>query len=209
MISTSSRNFLSFVSVVLFFIVAVASKTTKLNQLPVASITKHGQVEDTLGNKNFVEKTDGKKIYGGNISWKKGALVKDVVEIDNQKIPFSQVKGYMLGGNYYRLLDGEMVQRIIRGKVNVYYYYDYVTSYRDGKSVQRLDVRYYYQLGDKAEIEKLLNSEHLKALFEDCPAAYAYVDMKQSKLKKILYKETGYLNKAFELYNNNCKPLQK
>ena len=209
MLSTK-KNLLSFCAVIAFVILALASK---VNQIHYGAFNYSNRVEDRTENKNYLVKNDGTKIYGESISWKTGLLVKDQIKIDDQKFKISEILGYRNGDTYYGRLGKEYIKRIVHGKVNVYVQFTDVTTTstdRNGftrtRSYTRTDQ--YAQRGDDSKMTPLADQKDIKAMVSDCPIAFQMADIKNSAMRKAIKKDPNYLNKIFDIYNNDCQEIK-
>jgi hypothetical protein len=170
----------------------------------------NNRVEDRSENKNYLVKNDGTKIYGESISWKTGLLVKDQIKIDDQKFKITEIMGYRTGDAYYGRLGKEYIKRIVRGKLNVYVQFTQVTTTstdRNGFSHTRSYTRtdQYGQRGEDGKMVPLAGQKDIKELVSDCPLAVQMADVKNSAMRKAIKKDPNYLNRIFDIYNNDCQ----
>jgi hypothetical protein len=202
-----NRNLLSFGVIILFAIFAVASKANKIHY---GAFNYSNKVEDRTETQNYLLQNDGTKIYGNSISWKSGLVVKDQIKIDDQKFKISEIIGYRKGDTYYGRLGKEYIQRIVHGKVNVYVQFTQATSTstdRNGFSHTRSYTRtdQYAQRGETGPMMGLAGQKEIKEVVSDCPAAYALADLSNKGMRKAIKADHNYLNKIFDVYNNDCK----
>lgn len=164
--------------------------------------------KDSVNNRNFIVKHDGTKIYGNKISYKSGLVVKNQINIDGQKFNINETKGYQANGVYYhRLGNGEYIQRIVHGRLNVYYKQYYTTSYNDKKNYLESKMRclHYIQQGDNGRLFIIANQKDIKKYVYDCPLSMAMISKSNAKIRKAIRRDYQYLNKIFEYYNaGNC-----
>lgn len=164
-------------------------------------ISTRGEIRNE--KKDYVELNDGSKVYGENISWKSGAIVKDQIKIDEQKFAIKETRGYFSNGIYYGRINGGFAKRIVYGKLNVYYTEERVsTTNSKGMSRSQLVCRHYVQKGDHGELKVIGNQSDIKAFVKDCPEAYAMIDKKDKEIRRAIKQDASYLNRIFTVYNN-------
>jgi hypothetical protein len=113
----SQKHFLSLAILVLFFFIAGSSTVNKIHY---GAFNYYNRVEET-NEGNYIVLNNGTKVKGDNIEFKAGLFTKDQVKIDDQKFPVKDVKGYRMGGVYYRKHKNVFIQRIVYGpKINIY-----------------------------------------------------------------------------------------
>jgi len=207
----SKRIFLSCCSLAVFMFLALASAS--VNKIHYGAFNYGNRVEDPA-EKNYVLMNDGTKIYGQKISWKSGTLTKDQVKIDDQKFKMKETRGYLEDGVFYARLGNVFIKRIVHGKVNVYVQFTDVTTmttdsrgFSHTSSYIRTDQ--YAQKGDDALLVVIGNQEDMKKVVEDCPLSVEMCAISNSKMRKEIKKNRDYLNNIFDVYNNDCKPLDK
>src|SRR3569832_1677575 len=104
------KQVLSFSVIALFGLLALASTVNKMHY---GAFNYNNLVEDKKERKNYVELNDGTKVFGDQISWKSGLLLKDQIRIDDQKFKMSEVRGYRQGLTYFGRLNGVFIKRIV------------------------------------------------------------------------------------------------
>lgn len=204
----NSRHLLSICTIVLFAVLAIAS--AKINKIHCGAFNYHNIRENT-GDRAFVELRDGRKIYGDDISWKTGLLVKDMIKVDGEKFPIKETRGYYSKGFYYGQYGTGYAKRIISGKLNVYYKEDWVTvtstNARTGltSSRERLVCTHYVQRGDTGELEAIASQRDILKYVGDCPRSVEMIDRKDRDIRRAIKKNGNYLNDIFYTYNNGCR----
>jgi hypothetical protein len=207
-IHQKKKNFLSIISVIVFLLIAAGS--AKVNKLHCGSFSYQSTGEDKEGFKEYLLLNDDTKIYGQKISWKSGLLVKDQIRIDDNKYPIHDVRGYFSNGTYYTRHGNEYMQRIVHGKLNVYYYETTVTTTStDMNGHMRTTTRpyctHYVQVGDNGALTAIANQSDIKKFVKDCPKAMAMIDKKDKEIRRAIRKDRFYLNQIFVTYNNDCE----
>ena len=160
---------------------------------------------DDTARGNYLVKTDGTQIPGNNLKWKPGIVSKLEATIDGASYPISELRGAHLKNAYYgkvakdqRRFRNDLAKRIVHGKLNIYIIDTYTPQ-------NHLWYLFYSQVGEDGDIKLLEELAELKDLVSDCPAALSMLDKNNDDAKKALRKESGYLNRVVETYNNNCK----
>lgn len=204
--SSGKRQFFSFLTIVVFMLMAIASKVGDVQK----SMFSYGTHEETVGKGNYIEKNDGTKIYGNNISWKSGAAVKDVITLDDTKYKIEDIKGFLRGGDYMIRFGNEYIQRVVRGKINVYAQIEEVVvisnNGRGGTTTNHATkTNYYYQMGDDGELKKFDGKNDIARIVHDCPTALAMADISNKQFEKEIENDPSYANRIFDIYNNGCK----
>jgi hypothetical protein len=202
------KNLISLCCICFFIILAIGSSSTAA--LNSSSFNLRNKVEDRTVKGNYLVTNEGTKISGKEIRWKSGFLTKDQIIIDGEKYKMADIKGYREDDIYYERLGIEYIRRIVHGKINLYYTTVIINSQdRDHASNishrSRTRYDYYIQKGDDGPLKLMRDMNDVKIELGDCPLALQMVDMKPSKLRKEIKNDHDYLNKAFEVYNNNCK----
>src|SRR5687768_4899081 len=155
-----NKQLLSVITVFLFAFFALGSK---VNQLHYGAFNYNNHVEDKKEKRNYLEMNDGTKIYGRDIRWKSGLVVKDQIQIDGQKFKIDEVRGYREGQTYYGRLRNEYLQRIVHGKVNVYVQFTQVTQTTNERGMMRTRsytrTDQWAQMGDEGKMISLARSE--------------------------------------------------
>jgi hypothetical protein len=160
---------------------------------------------------SYVELKDGKKVYGNDISWQTGSLVKNVIKVNGTVYNIDDTRGYFSKGIYYHRYKSEYIKRIIHGKLNVYGTQETASeSYTTGlgrqssRMISRCD--YFVQVGDEGELNPITSQKEVARYVKDCPEAVEMAGKKDVYFVKPGGKaEKRYLNEVFELYNNGCK----
>lgn len=205
------KNLVSFCCVCVFAILAIASSSSK--NLGANSFYQRNKVEDKTVKGNYILTNEGTKITGKEIRWKSGMLTKDQVIMDGTKYKMSEIKGYRENDIYYERHGNEYIKRIVHGKLNIYYNIVTTSSTSrntDGSMNHNTTTRYYYyvQKGEDGPLKLMKDLDDVKNELSDCPLSMQMLDMKPSKLRKEIKHDFDYLNRAFEIYNNNCKPVK-
>jgi hypothetical protein len=198
------KNLFSFLALALFFVMAAASSKRPLTC---------GYFSDDIGKKeelrNFVEMMDGSRVYGKDVRWKSGLLVKDEVILDGEHFKLSGVRGYQSKGIYYIRERNDFLKRVVHGKLNVYEH-TYTTTQSTGRmTTTKINCAYYTQQGDKGPLKLMRNSDDIRDAVGTCPAAMAKLDLKDRFLRRAIRSNFSYLNEVFEIYNNGCKEVQR
>ena len=203
----AKRNGLSFFAVAFFIFLALASKVNKIHY---GALQYNNPVEENSDKGNYIVKNDGTMIYGQNIRWKSGLLVKDQIIIDDQKFKISEIRGYRDGSTYHGRLKNEYIKRIVHGKINLYVQFTEVTTtttnnsgFSHTSSYTRTDQ--YAQRGEDGPMIGIAGQKDIKELLSDCPAAVEMIDISNSKMRKAIRKNSNYINSVFDIYNNGCK----
>ena len=204
------KNLLSCCVLLVFFIMGVASTATG----PGVRFEYNRKTETDPVNKIFLVKNDDSRVYGKEVRWKSGLLVKDQIRIDDEAFKIKEIKGYFENGTYYGRLGNTYIQRVLHRKINVYLTYrQYTTTSTDHGGFTHTSTRtiavYYYQRGEDGELIVLPDINTIRTVMSDCPAALQMLDMSKSKLRKTMRKQHDYLNTVFEVYNNNCRSVKE
>jgi hypothetical protein len=147
---------------------------------------------------NYLIHNNGSKIYGKNISY--GTFLGKNIKIDNQKFSLKDIKGYVEDNVYY-LQYGEIFRRrFIHGKISVY------TSIAYDKNNYPYYV-YYWGKGDDENLQQIVAKKDLIEILKDCPISVEMFNRENKEIKKAVKSDPDLFNKAFLIYNNNCKPL--
>lgn len=202
------KHLLSLLVLVGFIFLAVASTTSKIHY---TAFNNEKQVEEKSIEGNYILMEDGSRIHGKKVTWKSGILAKDQVKIDDEKFPMRDVKGYMTNNIFYIKKGNEFIKRIVHGKINIYVQYTQVSrsstdrnGFTHNHSYTRTD--HYSQAGDNGQLIGIGGQEDIVRLVSDCPIAVEMADISNSKLRKAIKKDLNYMNRIFEIYNNDCKP---
>ena len=203
----TKKNLLSIFTIIIFTGLAISSTVNKIHY---GSFNYDNKIEEKSTEGNYLLKNDGTKVFGNKIKWKSGLLVKDQIQIDDQKYKISEIRGYREYATYYTRFKKEFIKRIVHGKVNVYVMFTEVTTTttdRNGfsrtKSYTRTDQ--YGQKGEDGEMIGLAGQKEIKELLSDCPLAVEMISLSNSKIRKAIKKDSNYLNSIFDVYNNGCK----
>ena len=205
------KNLFSLCCVCIFVILAVGSSSTFA--LTAGSFNLKTRVEEEKDKRNYLLKDDGTRVYGKEVKWKSGFLTKDQVSIDDQKFKINEIRGYREDDVFYGRLGIKYIRRIVQGKINVYYdISEHSTTTTDHNGQTRWKTTYrtdhYIQWGEDGPLKRIDRIDDIKNLLKDCPLSIQMIDMKPSKLRKEIKKDRDYLNMVFEVYNNNCKPVE-
>ncbi|TDW95834.1 hypothetical protein [Dinghuibacter silviterrae] len=205
----TKKHVFSFCCLAAFAFFALASTVNKLH---MGAFNYSNSVEDTSETRSYLLLNDGTKVYGDRIVWKAGLLQKKQIKIDDQAFHSSEVTGYRSGATFYGRVGNEFVQRIVRGKINVYVQFTEVTNtttdhngFTHSYSYTRTD--YYAQKGDFAPLVGFANKTDIMRLVAGCPVAVAMADKSYHQLSKSVRHNRNYMNEIFETYNNDCKPV--
>lgn len=203
------KNLLSICVLIVFAFFALSSAVNKIH---LGAFNYSNRVEDPKDPGNYLLMNDGTKVYGGKITWKSGLLVKDQIKIDDQKFKITEVRGYQANRVFYGRLRNDYIQRIVHGKINVYVQFTQVTSTSTDHSgfmhtytYTRTD--HYSQIEDDGPMVVFGSQQAIKKLVAGCPVAEAMADKSNHQIRKAIRKDPNYLNEIFEVYNDNCTPL--
>lgn len=199
------KNFFSLAACVFFIYLALACKSS--NKLWCGSMNTNVKPDSEL--ENFVVFNDGSKIVGENISYRTGTFVSDQIKINEEKYKIVDTRGFKTSGIFYGRVGKDYAKRIIAGKINIYYRdRTRISTSTDAsgrtKTKTYLECLYYYQVGDTGILEEFYKYNTIRELIQNCPQAAAMMDKSDGEIKKILKKNSGYLNSVFETYNS-CK----
>lgn len=205
-----NKNHLRCIAVLaVFFLLAAGSG--KINKIHCGAFNYNDFREQKDKGGGYVLLKDGRKVFGDEISWKTGLLVKDMIKVGDEKFKIRDTRGYFINGNYYGSLGSSYAKRIITGKLNVYYTEDWTTvtstNSRTGQvtSRQRLVCVHYVQVGDEGDLLPIAGQKDILKYVADCPKAVGMIDLKNSQIRKALRKNGNYLNDIFHIYNNGCR----
>lgn len=206
-----NKNFLSLLTLIAFGLLAVASGGPP--SLQSNAFYWENGIENDTEQATYLVKNDGTKVYGKKINWKGGTIIKDQINIDDQKFPSKEIRGFKRDTVYYGRLAFSFIKRVVHGKLNIYY--DVVTgtststdSQGNIRSRTTSTTVFYAQQGEKGEMIRLYDIEDIKKLVEDCPLAASMVDIHKKQLKKELKNDRQYLTKLINIYNNDCRPVK-
>ncbi|MHA4811322.1 hypothetical protein ACX0G9_24690 [Flavitalea flava] len=209
--SKDKKNFLSSCCLVVFAFFALSSAVNKIHY---GAFNYSNKVEDPSDKRNYLIMNDGTKIYGEKIGWQSGILLKDQIKIDDQKFRITEVRGYQKNGTFYGRLKNSYIKRIVHGKINVYVDFTDVTTtttdhggFTHTRSYTRTDQ--YSQKGEIGPLTPLPGQDAIKKLVSDCPLSVEMCNKSNAQLRKAIRKNGNYLNNIFDVYNNDCKPLDK
>lgn len=206
--NTRAKNYCSILAAIGFLLIAAAS--SHVNKLHCGAFNTFPSGEEPGDGRSYVLMNDGHKVYGDKISWKTGLLVKDQIKVDGEKYMIKETRGYFSNGIYYGRLGGSYAQRIVHGKINVYYTEDMVTSTSTSASgairtTTRPVCLHYSQVGENGPLEPIANQGDIKKLVADCPLALEMIDKKDKEIRRSIRKNNMYLNNIFITYNNGCR----
>lgn len=180
-----------------FFFLLIALSSSRYTE--TGSYYKKDMVEDKSDTRNYYVKNNGEKVFCGKVEFDSRMLRKDVVEVDGQELKTSEVLGYRFEDKYFgRFGNGSYAQRIIHGKINLYYREmdSPNTGYR---------VIYYSQVGEQAPLVAMEDSEDVLNLVNGCQTAMDLMKRKKRDIKRGFKEDPRYFNTIFDIYNNNCK----
>lgn len=201
----------SFCCLAAFTFFALASKVNKIH---LGAFNYQNKVEDVSDTRNYLLMNDDSKVYGEKISWKSGLLVKDQIKIDDQKFKILEVKGYQRDRVFYGRLKNDYIQRIVRGKINVYVQFTQVTTTTtDGSGFTHMNTYtrtdHYSQRGDNGPMVVFGSQKDIQELVAGCPLAEEMAAKSNHQIRKSVRSNRNYLNDIFEIYNNDCKAVEK
>lgn len=203
-----NQQLMSLAAMTVFMLMAAGS--AKVNKIHCGAFNYYvPNVNDT--GSNYIELNDGRKIYGKEIRWSAGLIVKDQIKIDGQKFQIRETRGYCIDGTYYGRVEEGYAKRFIAGKLNVYYTEDQMTlpvgNDRSGfRNTNDKQVCFHYvQVGNNGELIPILTQEDIVRFVKDCPKSVAMIDLKSREIRKALQRNINYLNDLFKVYNAGCK----
>jgi hypothetical protein len=207
-----NKNLLSVLCLIVFFLMATASAVNKIHY---NAFKYSNRVEEPSEKGNYLVMNDGSRIYGTEINWQHGLLVKDLIKIDGQKYKINEVIGYRQGHVYYGRLKNDYIKRIVHGKVNVYVKFTEVTNTSTDRftgstrtrSYTRTD--HYAQKGELGVMTGMAGQKEIKEVVSECPLAVEMANLSNAKMRKAIKADANYLNSIFETYNNDCKPVKQ
>src|SRR5689334_4271690 len=104
-----NKNLLSALTLILFIFIATASTVNKIH---FGAFNYNKNYEEKISG-SYLVKNDGTRIYGKEVRWKSGLLVKDRIEQDGEAFKISDIIGYYQDGKYYGRLGNEYIKRIV------------------------------------------------------------------------------------------------
>jgi hypothetical protein len=184
----------------------VFALSSRVNKIHNGAFNYSNRVEDP--SDNCLVKYDGTKVYGRKITWNTGILARKSIKIDDQRFPFTEIKGYYENGVYYGFFRGEYGQRIIHGKVNVYVQFKMMTSTSTNgngftSTHSYMDAFHYAQVGENGPMIPLARKGDIKQVLEACPLAVEMMDKSTRKERR----NPNFLNHVFDAYNAGCKEV--
>lgn len=196
----------------LIALLSVLSLTScsRIKTLHYGAFKYNNSIEDSPGN-DFIEKNDGSRIYGENITWKSGFLLKKEVKVNGEKFAISEVRGIQSKGVYYGRFGDIYIRRIVHGKkINIYVTFTDVSKTstdRAGFEHQHTYTRadYFSQLGESAPLIAFGDRRGMMELVKDCPMAVELLSLSNSKINREIHRNANYLNNVFNIYNNDCR----
>jgi hypothetical protein len=203
----TNKNLLSLCIVVAFAALAIGSQANKMSAYSFHSV---GTVEDIKDKRNYIVLNDGTQIFGKDVNWKSGLLLKKEVILDKEKYKTSEVMGLRMGNYYYGRWHNDFIKRVVHGpKLNVYEQIVNTTS-NDGKGhmTSHSTTNYFLQKGEMGEMERMTKFEDLQQAVADCPMAASMLDMKAGKLRKTIRRNRDYLHDVLAIYNSGCKQVR-
>jgi hypothetical protein len=205
---TESKRYLRVILAIPVFLTFTVACT--VNKIHLGAFNKYVHVENNPDRQNYLLKNDGSKVYGTEVTYKFGALAKHEIKIDDQKFKIPEVKAFMYDGVFYARMGSDYMRRIVHGKINIYLLEKHQDSRMPNGEIKADSSGYHYiQRGDDGNLTPLANQKDLKNAVSGCQKAVEMVDISYAKLTKAVRANPNYLNEAFELYNNDCKPLIK
>ena len=205
----SKKQVLSILTIIAFFLMAIASKVNKIHGNAFSSeANPEGKV-----SVNYVVLNDGSHVTGKSISWKAGAFTKDEIRIDDHKFKLGDVHGYMQNGTYWKRSGNHFMVRLVHGKLNVYrdsYQTTNTTTDANGRMRTNTVTHYvhYAERGENGPMTRLDNQKDIQNAVSGCPLAVELASLSDKKMRKAIRANRRYLNEIFEIYNNDCKPLR-
>jgi uncharacterized protein YxeA len=203
------RHLLSVMVLVVFALLALASR---VNRIHYGAFNYGNRVEDQSDTKNFLVMNDGTKVYGEQIDWQSGFLLKNQIKIDDQKFKIADVRGYQKNQVFFGRLGKTYIKRIVYGKINVYVDFTNVmqtTTDHNGfahtSSYTRTDQ--YSQKGENGPMVVMASQSDIEDLVNSCPLAVEMAHKSSHQIRKAIRRDRDYLNEIFDVYNNGCKPL--
>lgn len=209
MSTTKAKNVYSIIAAGLFILIAAGS--AKVNKIHCGAFSYAPSAEERSEKRNYVEMHDGTKVFGDDVSWKTGFLVKDQIRIDDQKFPIKDTRGYFSKGTYHIRFGSSYAKRIVHGKkLNVYYKEELITTTTTSpnggvRTSTRVACFHYVQVGEKGELTPIANQKDIMEFVKDCPTSVEMIDKKNKAIRRSIRKDRLYLNNIFNIYNNDCK----
>lgn len=165
-------------------------------------------VEDKSDTRNYILKKDGTKIYGEKVSIDFHLLRKHIIMIDNQSVKLSETRGYRMKNVFYGYAGvNSFFQRIAHGRLNMYFDEGrLITTNQQGlQTGNQPYYNLYFQKGETDKITFVKSRTKLKELISDCPEAFKLLNITPQELSNRINANPDYMNKAFDIYNNDCK----
>ncbi|HEY4108104.1 hypothetical protein [Puia sp.] len=182
---------------------ALLAASSMVNKIHNGAFNYGNRVEGKTDN--CLVKQDGTKVWGHRIYWNTGILARKSIKIDNERYPFTEIKGYYEDGSYYGFYRGEYGRRIVHGKINVYVQFKQVTSTSTSNGFTNthsyLDAFHYAQMGENGPMIALTSKGRITQLLEGCPLALEMFGKGRRELKN----DPDYLNRVFDVYNAGCR----
>jgi len=204
--TSTIRNLHSVLVIALFILLALGSKVNKIHY---GAFKYDNIVEDMSDTTDYVLLVDGTKVYG-DVEKKSPLLGKIRIFCNKKEYANDQLRGYRKANKFYgKQGKADFPQRIVRGKVNIYVLFTLSsTTGANGREKHYTRTTMYSQKGDDGPMEIFVGQNSMKELLAGCPEAVAMVDKGDRKLTKAIERNRNYLNEAFEMYNNDCKPVK-
>lgn len=201
------RNLHSVMAFALFILLALGSKVNKLH---IGSFKYDNIVEDMSDTSNYILLNDGTKDFGKVVELKSPSFAARTIFNDGKAYSVDKVKGYRQNNVFYgKQGKADFPKRIVRGKINVYVLFTRSsTTGANGRDMWYTRTTMYSQIGDNGPMKLFTGQKDMKELLAGCPTAVAMVDIGDKKLIKAIKSNANYLNEAFEIYNNDCKPIK-
>lgn len=162
-------------------------------------------------NRNYVELATGEKVYGNKITYTSGFLSKNQVKVDDNKYPNKEVNGFYHDGKYTLVYKGNSFDRIVHGKLNVYYTSNWVTDTHTSMNTNvtttstRMVCAFFVQVGDRGPLKQIGGQKDIKEFVKDCPKAWDMANKSNKEIRRAIRADHFYLNEIFITYNDGCK----
>lgn len=208
------KNLLTFLSIIFFIVLALASHPLKNIPSSVNAFAMKEVIDDQKDTGNYMIKFDGTKIYGKELSLPYGFGRIKGAYVDGISLNPNDIKGYRQDGIYYGRNGLDFIPRILYGKISIYKgkktggskssevipgpktttYYNYDAFYAEKNNDGRLIWIY--------------NIIQVRELVKDCPKALEMVKVAKNNHWEIMKENPGYIIKILSVYNNNCNDVK-
>jgi hypothetical protein len=207
MTTNQKKNIWCSLTAIAFLFIAAGS--ANINKIHCGAFNSYPTGENKT-EKNYILLNDGSKVTGEKISWKSGLLVKDQIRVDDQKFKIKETRGYFSNGTFYGRIGSGYAQRIVHGKLNVYYTEEMVTTTSTSSNgAMRTNTHmvciHYVQVGDDGDLKAIAGQSDIKEYVKDCPKSMEMISKKNKEIRRAIRKNSMYLNDVFIIYNNNCQ----